>query len=196
MKGFPAPLMNVETPVARAPRSQVADAELRLDQLDSVHYADLLRVARRELHRLGDAATLDTRAVLHEAFLRLVVQRKTAWSDRPMFLAAAAGMMRRVLLDHVRRRRAEKRGNACVPLTLDEAIDAGSDREAHLVALDEALDELSRFSPRLAHVVECRYFGALTELETAEALGVTERTIRRDWVKARGWLRGVLVGVN
>lgn len=184
--------MNGEMLAASNAPVDVPASDLRLDQLDSAQYADLLGIARRELHRLGDAATLDTRAVLHEAFLRLVVQRRTEWSDRPMFMAAAAGMMRRVLIDHVRRRRTEKRGNACVPLTLDDAIDAGLDREAHLVALDEALDELSKFSPRLARVVECRYFGALTELETAEALSVTERTVRRDWVKARGWLHGVL----
>ncbi|HEY0929225.1 MAG TPA: ECF-type sigma factor [Gemmatimonas sp.] len=163
-----------------------------LDQLASVHYAELLRIARRELRRAGNVATLDTRAVLHETFLRLVTQQRTSWSDRPLFLAAAAGMMRRVLIDHLRRRRTEKRGRAQTPVTLDDGINGQSERDADLVALDDALDELAQFAPRLAQVVECRYFGGLTELETAEALGITERTVRRDWVKARGWLHGAL----
>ncbi len=171
----------------------------RLDQLATAHYAELLDIARRELRRLGDAATLDTRAVLHEAFLRLVVQRQTSWAERPLFLAAAAGMMRRVLLDHLRKRRSDKRGNAVVPITFDEAHDIKSEREDvpgagedMLLDLDDALTELGRLAPRLARVVECRYFGGLTEIETAAALNVTERTVRRDWVKARGWLHGVL----
>ena len=164
----------------------------RLDQLATAHYGELLRIARRELHRLGDVATLDTRAVLHETFLRLVVQRQTSWINQPVFLAAAAGMMRRVLLDHVRRRRSVKRGNATIPVSLDEALHSTLERDSHLVALDDALDQLARFAPRLARVVECRYFGGMTECETAAALEVTERTVRRDWVKARGWLHGVL----
>lgn len=177
--------------IAGLPAAAPATA-LPLEQLASVHYADLLRIARRELHQLGDVATLDTRAVLHEAFLRLVRQRQTSWADRPLFLSAASGMIRRVLLDHVRRRRADKRGNAANAITLDHDGVAATEREAHLVALDDALDELARFAPRLARVVECRYFGGLTELEIAEALQVTERTVRRDWVKARGWLHAVL----
>jgi RNA polymerase sigma factor (TIGR02999 family) len=176
---------------SEAPARADVPTTTHLDQLASAHYAELLRMARRELRRVGDVATLDTRAVLHETFLRLVTQQRTTWADRPLFLAAAAGMMRRVLIDHLRRRRTEKRGKAQAPITLDEGL-GGYERDADLMALDEALEELARLAPRLAQVVECRYFGGLTELETAEALGITERTVRRDWVKARGWLYGVL----
>lgn len=186
------PDMTVETIAASPPRA-APDAQTRhIDQLASEHYADLLGIARRELRRVGDDATLDTRAVIHEAFLRLVVQEQTSWADRAVFLAAASGMMRRVLLDHLRRRRSAKRGHASTPETLDDALAAGGDRDEHLIALDDALTDLARHAPRLARVVECRYFGGLTEVETAQALDVTERTVRRDWVKARGWLQSML----
>ena len=163
-----------------------------LDSLAAAHYPELLDIARRELRRLHDAATLDTRAVLHEAFLRLVAQDKTSWDDRSQFLAAAAGTMRRVLVDHVRARHAGKRGGGRTPVTLDDELAGTGPSDETLVALDDALTELARRSPRLAQVVECRYFGGMTEVETAEALQVTERTIRRDWTKARGWLQCVL----
>lgn len=176
---------------AQRPSDVPANA-FALDELASVHYGELLRIARRELQRIGDAATLDTRAVLHETFLRLVVQRQTSWTERPVFMAAAAGMMRRVLIDHLRQRRTAKRGSARAPLTLDEALECGREHDLQLMALSEALDALARVAPRLARVVECRYFGGLTESETAEALEITERTVRRDWVKARGWLHAVL----
>ncbi|MEP6763553.1 MAG: ECF-type sigma factor [Gemmatimonadaceae bacterium] len=165
-----------------------------LDSLATDCYAELLLIARRERLRLKNAATLDTRAVLHEAFLRLVTQRKTSWENRSHFLASAAGSMRRVLVDHVRKRHAEKRGLGQQPITLDEALAPAGSRDDSLVALDDALVELATLSPRLAKVVECRYFGGMTEVETAEALSVTERTVRRDWTKARGWLQGILQG--
>lgn len=173
---------------------ELAVNALALDELASVHYGELLRIARRELRRVGEDATLDTRAVLHETFLRLVVQRQTSWTDRPVFMAAAAGMMRRVLIDHLRQRRAVKRGSARAPLTLDEALESGRERDTQLIELSDALDALAQVAPRLARVVECRYFGGMTESETADALEITERTVRRDWVKARGWLHAVLAG--
>ena len=163
-----------------------------LELLATANYPELLAIARRELHKLRNAATLDTRAVLHEAFLRLASQRQTSWEDRPHFLAAAAGTMRRVLVDHVRRRHANKRDQGRRPITLDEQLAPINVRDDSLVALDDALIELARLSPRLAKVVECRYFGGMTEIETAEALSITERTVRRDWIKARGWLQCVL----
>ena len=165
-----------------------------LDRLTDAHYAELLAIARRTRRRLGDAATLDTRALLHETFLRLAEQRQTRWEDRPHFLAAAAGMMRRVLIDHVRRRRAVKRGGARRPVTLDEHLGVIDTRDDSLLALDDALDRLAAHAPRLARVVEFRYFAGMTEAETAAVLGVTERTVRRDWTKARGWLHAALEG--
>lgn len=176
----------------RALSGGAAPDALPLEVLATANYPELLAIARRELHKLRDAATLDTRAVLHEAFLRLVTQRQTCWEDRPHFLAAAAATMRRVLVDHVRRRHANKRDHGRQPITLDEQIAPISVRDDSLVALDDALIELAQFSPRLAKVVECRYFGGMTEVETAEALSITERTVRRDWIKARGWLQCVL----
>jgi len=179
-----APLPNESSSSARPARS--------LDQLAAVCYAELLAIAKRERRRLHNAATLDTSAVLHEAFLRMVAQRQTAWEDRTQFLAAAAGAMRRVLVDHVRRRRAVKRGLGVHPITLDPALMPAIEREHALIDLDDALTELAGFAPRLASVVECRYFGGMTEVETAQALDVTERTVRRDWIKARGWLQRAL----
>lgn len=165
-----------------------------LDRLTSHCYAELLVIARRERRRTADAATLDTRAVLHEAFLRLADQRQVEWDDRTRFLAAAAGTMRRVLLDHVRRRRAAKRAGDWRPVTLDDVAGGIAMRDEELLALDDALVQLAAWAPRLARVVECRYFAGMTEPEIAAALAVTERTVRRDWVKARGWLRAVLEG--
>ncbi|MEP6762810.1 MAG: ECF-type sigma factor [Gemmatimonadaceae bacterium] len=170
----------------------MTDDAQALALLASVHYSELLAIAHRERHRLRNAATMDTRAVLHEAFLRLVSQRQTRWDDRPKFLAAAAATMRRVLVDHVRRRHADKRDHGRQPITLDEQIATVDIRDESLVALDDALTELAQYSPRLSRVVECRYFGGMTEIETAEALQVTERTVRRDWTKARAWLQCVL----
>lgn len=169
-----------------------ASASLPLEQLATAYYPELLSIARRERRRLHNATTLDTRAVLHEAFLRLSSQHRTTWEDQPHFLAAASGMMRRVLVDHVRRRNADKRGSGRQPITLDEQLAPVNVRDDSLIALDEALIELAQFSPRLAKVVECRYFGGMTEIETATALDITERTVRRDWIKARGWLQCVL----
>jgi len=174
------------------PSEVVAQDAMPLELLATANYSELLAIARRELHKLRDAATLDTRAVLHEAFLRLVAQRQNTWADRPHFLAAAAATMRRVLVDHVRRRYANKRDHGRRPITLDEQLAPINVRDDSLVALDDALRELAQFSPRLAKVVECRYFGGMTEVETADALAITERTVRRDWIKARGWLQCVL----
>lgn len=174
------------------PTDGVAPDAMPLELLATANYPELLAIARRELHKLRDAATLDTRAVLHEAFLRLVAQRQTSWDDRPHFLAAAAATMRRVLVDHVRRRHANKRDHGRRPITLDEQLAPINVRDDSLVALDDALIELAQYSARLAKVVECRYFGGMTEVETAEALSITERTVRRDWIKARGWLQCVL----
>ena len=175
-----------------------ADAGEPLDELAAHCYAELRAIARRERRRAAGVATLDTVALLHDAFLRLAEQRNTRWEARGHFLAAASGMMRRVLIDHIRRRRAAKRGGARAAVTLDDGLGvldpADADRCDSLLALDDALTRLGGFEPRLARVVECRYFAGMTEAETAAALGVTERTVRRDWVKARGWLHAALAG--
>jgi RNA polymerase sigma factor (TIGR02999 family) len=165
-----------------------------LDRLTTLVYDDLRRIARRELRRARPDQTLTTTEIVHEAYLRMVGQAGAAPDERARFLATAAVSMRRIVIEYARRRGALKRGGGRRPLSLDEVAVAGDDRAESLLALDEALTRLSALSERLAHVVECRYFGGLTEEETAEALGLTARTVRRDWVKARAWLHVELDG--
>jgi RNA polymerase sigma factor (TIGR02999 family) len=131
---------------------------------------------------------LATTDLVHEAYFSLVGIEGVGWANRAHFLAIAARAMRQLLVDHARRRNAAKRGGGVVPLRVTSeqvGVDLGSD---DLVALDEALDRLGELEPRLRQVVECRFFGGLTEEETAAALGVTSRTVQRDWAKARAWL--------
>lgn len=159
-----------------------------LDRLIPLVYDELRRIAHG--HLAGERAdhTLRTTALVHEAYFKLVDASRVQWRDRAQFFAAAAGAMRRILVDYARRYRADKRGGGRAPLSLDEATAAVEERADTLVALDEALTRLAAMDERLSRVVECRYFGGLSDEETAEALGVTSRTVRRDWVKARGWL--------
>lgn len=166
--------------------------QLAIDELASNCYEELLGIARRERRHNSDLATLDTNALVHEAFLRLRTQQVLAEGDRRDFLAAAAVTMRRVIIDYARRFRAEKRGGGERPITLDTQPGMVELRNDVLLALDDALATLAAVEPRLVRVVECRYFCGMTEDETAEALGITARTVRRDWVKARGWLYAAL----
>lgn len=157
-------------------------------------YEELRRIAQRYLHRERPDHTLSATALVHEAYLRLVDQTRIQYTDRAHFFAVASKVCRRILVDYARRRSAEKRGGARVRVTLEDAaafVDAQSDE---LLALNEALDQLSELNERLGRVVEMRFFGGLSEEETAEALGVTTRTVRRDWVKARGFLYETLYG--
>lgn len=158
------------------------------DRLFGVVYGELRRIARRQLAREGEGHTLETTALVHEAYLRLIDQSRAQFADRAHFFAVAAQMMRRVLIDHARRIRAAKRGGEWRRVDLDRAEIPVEERAGTLLQLDEALSRLAAVNPRLSQVVECRYFGGMTEEETAAALGVTDRTVRRDWVKAKGWL--------
>ena len=159
-----------------------------LDRLMPLVYEELRRIAHRELRRGRPDQTLRTTEVVHEAYLRLVDHTRVASGERGRFLAVAAIAMRRIVIEYARRGSAQKRGGGQRPLLLDEAAIAGEERSEMLLALDEALTRLAALDARLSHVVECRYFGGLTEEETADALGVTARTVRRDWTKAKGWL--------
>ena len=172
-----------------------------MDRVVELVYEELARIARRQLRLETPGHTLSTTALVHEAWLRLVDQTRAHWTDRAQFLAVAARCMRRVLVDHARRHRAVRRGGAhprAVPLdavgTTDATSLAAGERADVLVSLDDALERLAALDARQARVVECRFFGGLTEEETAEALGVTARTVARDWVKARGWLHQELRG--
>ena len=163
------------------------------DQLMPLVYDRLRRAARREL-AVRPSDTLFTTALVHELYLKFSRAPHSDWADSVHFLRAAAVAMRHILLDRARRRTAEKRGGAQYHVTFDDAMTAVDDQAASLLELHEALDHLATLDERLARVVECRFFGGMTELETAEALGVTERTVRRDWVKARALLYQVLNG--
>ncbi|HEY0777964.1 MAG TPA: ECF-type sigma factor [Gemmatirosa sp.] len=167
-----------------------------MERLIALVYAELRRVAHRQLAAEPAGHTLSTTALVHEAYLRLADETRSEWTSRGQFLGLAARTMRRVLVDHARRHQAARRGGAQQrPMSLDDA-EAGADAGAlaiaargdELLALDEALDRLTALDARLGRVVDCRFFGGLTEVETAEALGVSQRTVASDWQMAKGWL--------
>ena len=157
-----------------------------LHQLVELHYDDLRKLARRERFRLGAGATFCTTALISEAWLKL--QRAPGWNGQQHFLATAAIAMRQVLVNDANARSADKRNGGLRPVPLDEAPDAPDEVDAQILQIDDALQRLSSLSPRLAQVVECRYFAGFSDQETAVALGITDRTVRRDWAKARAWL--------
>ena len=159
-----------------------------VDGMFPVVYDELRRLAHRHLSGEPGARTLGTTELVHEAYLRLIDQTRVQWNDRAHFLAVAAMAMRRILVDRARSRQTLKRGGARVSVPLESVDLSADDRAELLVALDEALDRLRALDERQARVVECRFFGGMTEEETAEALGIGLRTAKRDWAKARSWL--------
>ena len=162
--------------------------ENALARLVPLVHDELRRIAHGYLVREHSDHTLRTTALVNEAYLRLVNTSRVQWQDRAQFFAAAAGSMRRILVDYARRYNADKRGGGLGALPLDEEGLLVEERADMHVALDEALERLDAMDSRLCRVVEYRYFAGLSDAETAEVLGVTSRTVRRDWVKARGWL--------
>ena len=150
-------------------------------------YEDLRRIARRERMRVRAGGTLQTTALIHEAYLKL--QNLDAFNNREHFLRASALAMRHVLVNHARDRMTRKRGGGIANVSLDDAPEVGSAPDEIVVEINDALANLALLSPRLAQVVECRFFAGYDDAETALALGLTDRTVRRDWVKARAWLR-------
>lgn len=179
------------TPIDPRPERR-DDTPESIDQLVSLAYHELRAIAHRRLAARGPAGTLSTTALVNEAYLRLVDRTGAVSYERAHFLAVASLAMRHVLVDRARERVALKRGGAQRRVTLDDAHLAIDEEPDALLALDDALRQLADFEPRLAQVVDCRFFGGLTEPETAEALGVTVRTVQRDWVKARVLLRRAL----
>ena len=161
-------------------------------QLFPLVYEELRRIAHRQIGRERPGHTLDTTALVHEVYLKLVDQTRVQWADRSHFFAVATQAMRRILVDYARQYCSDKRGGGAIRVSLDDANPAAEDRAELLLAVDDALAELGKLDERLSRVVECRFFGGLTEEETAEVLGVTARTVRRDWLKAKGWLHQVL----
>jgi len=159
-----------------------------LDRLFPLVYDELRGVARRRLAAERSDHTLSTTALVHETYVKLVDQTRVEWKDRAHFFAVAARAMRRILLDHARRHATAKRGSGRTRVPLDGVGLSIHERAEALIELDQALERLSQLDGRLGAVVEYRFFGGLTEQETAAALDVTPRTVRRDWVKARGLL--------
>ena len=158
-------------------------------------YEELRRIARRERRRLAHGETLDTTAVVHEAYLRLLRDEELPWASRAHLLGTAALAMRRLLVDRARARVAAKRGGGATPVELDDDIAAEAVQASEeVLALEEALGRLERTNGRLARVVELRFFGGLSEPETGKVLGLDERTVRRDWLKAKAFLHLQLSG--
>jgi RNA polymerase sigma factor (TIGR02999 family) len=159
-----------------------------LERLVDQVYNELRRIARRYMRNERAGNTLQTTAVVNEVYLRLVDVKNVDWQQRAQFFAIAAQMMRRILVDAARTRGSHKRGAGAVKVNVDEALIVTPERDSSLVALDEALETFSKLAPRQAKVVELRYFGGLSEEETAEVLKTSTRTVRRDWDFAKSWL--------
>jgi RNA polymerase sigma-70 factor (ECF subfamily) len=159
-----------------------------LDRLMPLVYDELRRMAKRHMDRQNPGHTLQTTALIHEAYLRLVNQKEPHWRDRAHFFAVSARAMRHILVDYARARKAAKRGGPAVVVSLDEAAVASDGTMAGMAALGDALETLSGMDRRKCHVVELRYFGGLSVEETAEVLKVSPETVARDWRLARSWL--------
>lgn len=159
------------------------------DELMPLVYEELRRLAHQCIRRERPGHTLQTSALLNEAYLRLVDQKNIHWQDRAHFFGIAARLMRQVLVDYARKRRYAKRGGDARRVPLDEAMIVSEERAADVVALDDALKSLAEIDPRQSQIVELRFFGGLSIEETAEVLAVSPGTVMRDWTLAKAWLR-------
>lgn len=162
------------------------------DELVSRVYEELSRIARIQLRRHRPGATLDTVALVHEAYLRLAEEAGVDWQGRSHFFAVAARAMRYVLVDRARRAAAGKRGAGAPALPLDEEIAAEPTDAERVLAVHEAVERLEQLDPRLARLIECRFFVGLNDAEVAEALDLSPRTVQRDWLRAKAWLQRLL----
>lgn len=161
-----------------------------LDQLLPLVYDELRRLAQSYLRRENVGHTLQSTALVHEAYLRLVDQRNVNWQNRSHFFGIAAQMMRRVLVDHARAHHAAKRGSGGIKVTLDEGLVAAEQRDVNVIALDGALNKLSEIDPQQSRIVELRFFAGLSIEDTAEVLKISPATVKRDWAMAKAWLYG------
>src|SRR6266446_4313949 len=167
--------------------------EAARDELMPLVYGELHRLAHQYMNRERPGHTLQTSALVNEAFMRLVDQRDVHWQNRAQFFGLAAQMMRRILVDYARNRQYAKRGGSARQVSLDEAMIVSEERSAEVIALDEALRRLAEFDPRKRQIVELRFFGGLSIEETAEVLKVSPGTVMRDWTLAKAWLRKQMV---
>lgn len=165
-----------------------------MEEFIQVVYEELRRTARRELARRAAGDTLDTSALVNEAYLKIAASGPASWNDRAHFFAVAATAMRQIIVDDARRRKSAKHGGGLRRVTLDERRLVPEQQAEELVALDEALDRLAELNVRLGQVVECRFFAGLSVPETAAAMGCSPRTVDRDWKKAKAWLYRELRG--
>ena len=165
-----------------------------LDQLMPIVYDELRRQAARYLRREQAGHTLQTTALIHEAYVRLVDQRNMQWQNRAHFFGIAAQMMRRILVDHARSKKRAKRGGSEIRVSLGDVEVAAKDQELDVVALDEALERLARIDEQQSRVVELRFFSGLSVEETAEVMGISKSTVKRDWSMAKAWLHRELSG--
>ena len=164
-------------------------------QGDERAFEDLVALVYDELYRLAHVvrgpqvgATLNTTALVHEAYLQLLPSKDLAWNDRAHFFSVAARAMRQVIVRAAERRLAQKRGGGEIQVVFEEAVHGATLQAEEVIALDEAIEQLAAFAPRQARIVECRFFAGLTVEETAEALGIGSATVKRDWRTARAWL--------
>jgi len=163
--------------------------ENAFQQLVPLLYDELRRVARAQLARHRPGLTLDATGLVHELYMKMADQNRLGATDRNHFLAIAARAMRQVIVDRARRRTAAKRGGDAEEIPLDDAPEIPIREAREMVGLDEALSRLANKSPRLAQVVECRFFAGYSEEETAQTLGISVRSVQRDWMRARAWLK-------
>ncbi len=159
-----------------------------LTKLVPLVYEELRQIAQRCLRRERQGHTLEPTALVHEAYARLIDQNRVRWQNRAHFFAIAGQTMRRILVDHARRRHAARRGGPALRLSLDETVAAGDRRDVDLISLDDALNGLTALDASRARIVELRYFGGLSIEETAEVLSISPATVKRDWSVARAWL--------
>lgn len=184
----------------RVPPHQVTELLLDWSNGSQAALDKLIPLVDRELHRLAHhymrhekpGHTLQTTALVNEAYLRLVDQRNVHWKNRAHFFALSAQLMRRILVDHARKRKYAKRGGGANKVTLDEVMAVSNERGKDLIALDDALERLAAIDPRKSKVVELRFFGGLSVEEAAEALNISPLTVKRDWSMAKAWLYNTL----
>lgn len=163
-------------------------SERAFEELLPLVYGELRRIARNYMRRQNPGHTLQTTALVNEAYMRLVDSNRVNWQDRNHFFAVSAQLMRRILVDFARKKNSQKRGGDHLIVTLDERVENLAETGTDLVALDDALSRLAEFSPRQSRVIELRFFAGLNEEQIAEVLDVSARTVRRDWQIARAWL--------
>jgi len=166
--------------------------EAALEQLTPLVYDELHRLARRYMRRESPGHTLQTSALVNEAYLRLIDQRNVSWQNRSHFFGIASQLMRRILVDHARSHARQKRGGHAQRLSLDATAIVSKEGVVDLVAIDEALSELAQFDSQKSRIVEMKFFGGLTNDEVAACLNVSSRTIEREWRKAKAWLKAAL----